>query len=101
MDMTAEQIFDFVVDAEQGGDGWFRYGDIPTDYGMVGTVVEIDEDGDTVDDFQYTLEYVYTQIGQYVKGTSYDSVEEFMECYDAGDADNVMQKLFFGEYRYS
>jgi hypothetical protein len=100
--MDAEQILDFLVDAEAGNYGWFEYEAIPSANvaEKQGIVHELDEYGDVV------WTHVFNQ-ADIVRGIEREalrqglSVVEFMDNYDASDADNAVQWAVLGEIRYA
>lgn len=98
--MTDEQITDFLVDAEAGNYGWFVYDVIPSHPSVQGRIRELDEDGSPVAFFTFTHATIKRGIVLEAKRQGL-SVTDFIEQYDASDADNAVQLGILGEIRYA
>ena len=98
--ITAEQITDFLIDASFANYEWFEYSVIPSQDDQIGVIFELDECGNRIGHYPFTHKTVRRGLETVASGRGV-TVEDVFECYDADDADVVMQMALFGEVRYA
>jgi hypothetical protein len=101
MALTAEQIRDFLTDANVGNEGWFDYTIIPNNFETEGEIDILDEDGSVEETRFFNYGQIVREIDKYA-GKLGMAVDDFMGgYYDASDADTIMQYVILGELTFA